>query len=58
MKRRDFIQQASVGTALISFGGIGSTPDDLTRAIAAEIFTSKPLQRHKKFEQDILDRFG
>ena len=43
---------------LFSFGGIGSTPDDLTRAIAAEIFTSKPLHRDKKFEQDIIDRFG
>ena len=43
---------------LFSFGGIGSTPDDLTRAIAAKIFTSKPLHRDKKFEQDIIDRFG
>ena len=45
-------------SVLFSFGGIGSTPDDLTRAIAAEVFTSKPLCRHKKFEQDIIDRFG
>ncbi|MCW8895126.1 MAG: molybdopterin-binding protein [Sulfurimonas sp.] len=45
-------------SVMFSFGGIGSTPDDLTRAIAAEVFTSKPLQRHKKFEQDIVDRFG
>ncbi len=44
-------------SVLFSFGGIGSTPDDLTREIAAEIFTSKPLIRHKKFEQDIIDRF-
>jgi len=43
---------------LFSFGGIGSTPDDLTREIAADIFTKKPVTRHKKFEQDILDRFG
>lgn len=43
---------------LFSFGGIGSTPDDLTRAIASEIFTQKPLVRHKVFEQDIKDRFG
>ncbi|WP_310441463.1 competence/damage-inducible protein A [Sulfurimonas sp.] len=43
---------------MFSFGGIGATPDDLTRAIAAEIFTSKPLERHKIFEQDIIDRFG
>ena len=43
---------------LFSFGGIGSTPDDLTREIAAEIFTSHPLVRHKKFESDIIERFG
>lgn len=45
-------------SVLFSFGGIGSTPDDLTRAIAAEVFTSKELQRNKKFEQDIIDRFA
>jgi len=50
--------QSDKESVLFSFGGIGSTPDDLTRAIAAEVFTSKPLQRDKKFEQDIIDRFG
>lgn len=45
-------------SVLFSFGGIGSTPDDLTREISAEIFTAKPVTRHKKFEQDILDRFS
>ena len=43
---------------LFCFGGIGSTPDDLTRAIAAEVFTAKPLVRHKQFEKDIIERFG
>jgi len=43
---------------LFSFGGIGSTPDDLTRAIAAEVFTSKEVVRHKTFEKDIIERFG
>jgi molybdopterin-biosynthesis enzyme MoeA-like protein len=43
---------------MFSFGGIGSTPDDLTREISAEIFTSKPLKTNEKFKQDILDRFG
>ncbi|MBN2781877.1 MAG: competence/damage-inducible protein A, partial [Campylobacterales bacterium] len=43
---------------LFSFGGIGSTPDDLTREIAAQVFTSKPLKSNKKFKQDILDKFG
>lgn len=43
---------------MFSFGGIGSTPDDLTRAIAAEVFTGKPLVRHTTFERDIIERFG
>ncbi len=43
---------------LFSFGGIGSTPDDLTREIAAEVFTAKPAVRHKQFENDIIERFG
>lgn len=44
-------------SVMFSFGGIGATPDDLTRAIAAEVFTAQPLQRDKKFEQDIIERF-
>lgn len=43
---------------MFSFGGIGATPDDLTRAVAADVFTLKPLVRHKKFEQDIIERFN
>ncbi|MBU0632428.1 competence/damage-inducible protein A [bacterium] len=43
---------------LFSFGGIGSTPDDLTRQIAADVFTCKPLMRHKEFEKDIIERFN
>jgi len=43
---------------MFSFGGIGSTPDDMTREIAAEVFTSKGTVKHKKFEQDILEKFG
>jgi molybdopterin-biosynthesis enzyme MoeA-like protein len=44
-------------SVMFSFGGIGATPDDLTREIAATVFTNKPLQRHKQFEQDIIKRF-
>ena len=43
---------------MFSFGGIGSTPDDLTREISAGVFTAKPLVRHKEFEQDIIKRFA
>lgn len=43
---------------MFSFGGIGSTPDDLTREISSHVFTCKPLVTHEKFKQDIIDRFG
>ena len=43
---------------MFSFGGIGSTPDDLTRAVAAKVFTQRPLKRHTRFENDIIERFG
>ncbi|MDK9693048.1 MAG: molybdopterin-binding protein [Sulfurimonas sp.] len=56
-KTYQFIKEDADGV-MFSFGGIGATPDDLTRAVAAEIFTAKPLEQHKKFEQDILERFG
>jgi molybdopterin-biosynthesis enzyme MoeA-like protein len=50
--------QADPDAVLFSFGGIGSTPDDLTRPIAAKVFTDRPLQRHPTFERDIIERFG
>ena len=43
---------------LFSFGGIGSTPDDLTRSIVADVFTHRELVRHPQFEKDIEERFG
>jgi len=45
-------------SVLFSFGGIGSTPDDLTRSVAADVFTSSALVRHPQFELDIKERFG
>lgn len=45
-------------SVMFSFGGIGSTPDDLTREIASEVFTAKPLVMHEKFKQDILEKFA
>ncbi len=50
--------KADPKAVLFSFGGIGSTPDDLTRAVAAKVFTDGPLTRHKQFERDIIERFG
>lgn len=43
---------------IFSFGGIGSTPDDLTRQIASEVFSDGELVSHEKFYADILERFG
>ena len=45
-------------SVMFSFGGIGSTPDDLTREISADIFTKKPLKTNEKFQKDIIERFG
>ncbi len=50
--------KADPNAVMFSFGGIGSTPDDLTREISAEVFTTSPLVRHKEFEQDIINRFA
>ena len=43
---------------MFSFGGIGSTPDDLTRQIASEVFSDGKLVSHEKFHADIVERFG
>jgi len=43
---------------MFSFGGIGSTPDDLTRDIASEVFRKSKVITNKKFKQDIIDKFG
>ena len=43
---------------MFSFGGIGSTPDDLTRAIASQVFSDGILVSHNQFFADIIDRFG
>lgn len=43
---------------MFSFGGIGSTPDDLTRQISADVFSDGTLYRHPQFEKDIIARLG
>lgn len=43
---------------MFSFGGIGSTPDDLTRQIASDVFSDGKLVSHEEFYADILARFG
>ncbi len=41
---------------MFCFGGIGSTPDDLTRQISANVFSDAKLYRHPQFEADIIQR--
>lgn len=43
---------------MFSFGGIGSTPDDLTREIASHVFRNSLTQVHQKFFNDIVEKFG
>ncbi|HLD22982.1 MAG TPA: molybdopterin-binding protein [Sulfuricurvum sp.] len=43
---------------MFSFGGIGSTPDDLTRQIASDVFSNGVLVSHQQFTHDIVERFA
>ncbi len=43
---------------MFSFGGIGSTPDDLTRQIASDVFSDGVLLSHEQFAHDIVERFA
>jgi len=43
---------------MFCFGGIGATPDDLTRAIASEVFTGMPLELHTMAKELIEKQFG
>ncbi|MEA1955968.1 MAG: molybdopterin-binding protein [Campylobacterota bacterium] len=58
MKQTYQLIKNDANSILFSFGGIGSTPDDLTREISAEVFTSQPLKTNEKFKQDIINRFA
>ncbi|MBT6274763.1 MAG: competence/damage-inducible protein A [Chromatiales bacterium] len=50
-------QAMTAGDLVFSFGGIGATPDDLTRACAAAA-AGCPLERHVEAAQVIEERFG
>ncbi|SMC09544.1 competence/damage-inducible protein A [Nitratiruptor tergarcus] len=45
-------------SVMFSFGGIGATPDDYTRAIAAKVFGDGKLYMHEEAKRRIIDRFG
>ena len=42
---------------MFCFGGIGSTPDDYTREVSAEVF-SDGMEFNEEFKQKIMDKFG
>jgi len=50
--------KADKDSVMFSFGGIGSTPDDLTRKIASKVFRDAPLVTHEKFKEDVIKQFG
>lgn len=45
-------------SVMFCFGGLGATPDDITRAIASEIFTGQPLCLHLEAKELIETQFG
>ena len=44
-------------SVMFCFGGIGATPDDFTREIAAKAFTNGVLEFHEEAKQKIINRF-
>ena len=45
-------------SVMFCFGGIGATPDDYTRQIAAEVFTDSKMEYHQKAKELIINQFG
>ena len=58
MRRTYRMIKEDPNAVMFSFGGIGSTPDDLTREIAAEVFRDAKVVTHERFKQDIIEKFG
>ncbi len=58
MRRTYKMVQEDPNAVMFSFGGIGSTPDDLTREIASEVFRRAPLVVHEQFQKDIIEKFA
>jgi len=49
--------KADKNAVLFCFGGIGATPDDYTREIAAKAFTNSKMEFHEIAKQKIIERF-
>lgn len=50
--------KADENSVMFCYGGIGSTPDDYTRQIAAKIFTNSKMEYNTKAKELILAQFG
>jgi len=50
--------KADENSVMFCFGGIGSTPDDYTREVAAKAFTNGEMQFHEEAKDKILKQFG
>lgn len=49
--------KADKNSVMFCFGGIGSTPDDYTRQVAAKAFTNDDLYLHEEAKERIINRF-
>lgn len=49
--------KADKNSVMFCFGGIGSTPDDYTRKIAADVFSESKMQFHKEAKKLIENQF-
>ncbi|RXK12107.1 molybdopterin-binding protein [Halarcobacter mediterraneus] len=50
--------KADDNSVMFSYGGIGATPDDYTREVAAKVFREGKMQYHKKAQELIINQFG
>ena len=58
MKKTFKLIKEDKNSVMFCFGGIGATPDDYTREVAAEIFTNSKMEYNKKAKELILNQFG
>lgn len=45
-------------SVMFCFGGIGATPDDYTREVAANVFTDEKMEFHEESKSRIINQFG
>jgi len=50
--------KADKNSVMFSYGGIGATPDDYTRQIAAKVFREGEMEYHEKAQELIINQFG